>query len=50
MRIHLGTASDVHRAMMNMNWDFTGLATQERQKNLRVKQSIVQLMARLRVS
>jgi hypothetical protein len=36
--------------MENLNQDFTGLATQERQKNSPLKQSIVQLVAKLRVS
>jgi hypothetical protein len=41
MCIHLRTASDIHQAMENMNWNFTSLATQEQQKNLHLKQSIV---------
>ena len=36
--------------MKNINQDFTGLATQERQKNSPLKQSIVQLVAKLKVS
>jgi len=36
--------------MENINQDFTGLATQERQKNSLLKQSVVQLVAKLKVS